>query len=151
MTCNHLIEHALRNAPASPSLLPERLTEIAVEFEDVPNILSRTVEHVPLEPNVLKIRVQPDEGVSLRIFTKAPGLRLDIRPTEMDFPYASMFKSNSPEAYERLVLDVMAGNATLFARRDEIELVWQFVDPILEHWAGRRPEFPNYPAGTWGR
>ncbi len=135
---------------ATGKRLPERLTEIAVEFEDVPNILFRTVEHVQLEPNVLKIRVQPDEGVSLRIVTKAPGLKLDIRPAEMDFPYASTFKSNSPEAYERLVLDVMAANSTLFARRDEIELAWQFVDPILKYWDGRAPEFPNYPAGTWG-
>jgi glucose-6-phosphate 1-dehydrogenase len=136
---------------ATGKRLPDRLTEIAVEFMDVPNVLFGKMEEVRLQTNLLKIRVQPDEGVSLRILTKTPGLKLDIREAEMDFPYASTFLSNSPEAYERLLLDVMSGNSTLFARRDEIELAWQFVEPILEYWeSGVPPEFPNYAAGTWG-
>ena len=76
---------------------------------------------------------------------------MEIRPAEMDFPYGSVFSAASPEAYERLLLDVMAGNATLFARRDEIELAWQFVEPFLAHWSQEpTPQFPNYPAGSWG-
>ena len=136
---------------ATGKRLAAHLTEIAVEFKEVPNVLFQTLENVDLETNLLKIRVQPDEGVSLRISTKAPGLDMEVRPAEMDFPYGSVFGSASPEAYERLLLDVMSGNATLFARRDEIELAWQFVDPILCHWERQpAPAFPNYPAGTWG-
>ena len=131
--------------------LAARLTEIAVEFKQVPNVLFQALEGLDLQTNLLKIRVQPDEGVSLRICTKVPGLEMQMRQGEMDFPYGSIFGSASPEAYERLLLDVMAGNATLFARRDEVELAWQFVDPILRYWEqGPPPEFPNYPAGTWG-
>ena len=136
---------------ATGKRLPKHLTEVAVEFKAVPDVLFRTVQNAHIETNLLKIRVQPDEGVSMRIFTKTPGLALHIRQAEMDFPYSSVFLSNSPEAYERLVVDVMAGNSTLFARRDEIELAWQFVDPILRYWSEQpAPEFPNYPAGTWG-
>ena len=131
--------------------LAQRTAEVAVEFREVPNVLFGAMREVQLETNLLRIRVQPDEGVSLRICTKVPGLGMEIRPAEMDFPYGSIFSAASPEAYERLLLDVMSGNATLFARRDEIELAWLFVEPILEHWATEPPPaFPNYPAGSWG-
>jgi glucose-6-phosphate 1-dehydrogenase len=136
---------------AAGKRLPVQLTELAVEFKEVPNVLFRAVQEISLKTNLLKIRVQPNEGVSLRISAKAPGLALSISPAEMELPFGSVFGSASPEAYERLLLDVMAGNATLFTRRDEIELAWQFVDPILRHWEKESPPgFPNYPAGTWG-
>ncbi len=131
--------------------LAERTTEIAIEFREVPHVLFGAMRDVQLETNLLRIRVQPDEGVSLRICTKVPGLRMEIRAAEMDFPYGSVFSAASPEAYERLLLDVMGGNATLFARRDEIELAWLFVEPILAHWATEPPPaFPDYSAGSWG-
>ena len=136
---------------ATGKRMAAHLTEIAVEFKEIPHVLFRALEGLDLQTNLLKIRVQPKEGVSVRICTKAPGLAMEMRPVEMDFPYESVFSSASPEAYERLLLDVMDGNATLFARRDEIELAWLFVEPILRDWEhGPAPAFPNYPAGTWG-
>jgi glucose-6-phosphate 1-dehydrogenase len=131
--------------------LPRKLTEVAIEFHEVPYVLFRAMEDVELETNLMRVRVQPEEGVSLRISTKTPGFGMDIRSTTMDFPYAARFPAASREAYERLLLEVMAGNTTLFTRRDEIELAWQFVEPILQHWDSEEPpSFPNYPAGTWG-
>ena len=117
--------------------LPKRASEIAIQFKDVPPILFNANPARPLEPNVLSIRIQPDEGFSLGIASKLPGPRVRIYPVKMDFHYGSTFGGTSPEAYERLLLDVMAGDATLFMRRDAVEAAWRFVMPILDRWASR--------------
>ena len=104
-----------------------------------------------MTPNVLAMRIQPDEGISLTFVAKVPGQGVDIQPVNMDFLYGSSFTKQSPEAYERLLLDVMLGDSTLFTRRDEVEAEWSIVTPILEHWQDQTPpKFPNYEAGTWG-
>ncbi|MBU6281114.1 glucose-6-phosphate dehydrogenase [bacterium] len=130
--------------------LPKRASEIAVQFKDVPQMLFNA-SGTPIEPNVLAIRIQPDEGLSLRIATKLPGPRVRIYPVKMDFRYGSTFGDQSPEAYERLLLDVMAGDATLFMRRDAVEASWSWVNDILEAWQARGTRYlPEYPAGSWG-
>ncbi len=131
--------------------LPKRASEIAVQFRDVPPILFNSDAELPLEPNVLALRIQPDEGMSLRISAKRPGPRVRIYPVKMDFRYGSTFGEQSPEAYERLLLDVMAGDATLFMRRDAVEASWAWISAILETWekSGAR-WLPEYQAGTWG-
>jgi glucose-6-phosphate 1-dehydrogenase len=131
--------------------LPKRASEVAIQFKAVPQILFNAEHQRPLEPNVLSVRVQPEEGLSLRIESKLPGPRVRIYPVEMDFNYSSSFGGTTPEAYERLLLDVMAGDATLFMRRDAVETAWQFVTPIIESWAqGHERYLPEYRAGTWG-
>jgi glucose-6-phosphate 1-dehydrogenase len=131
--------------------LPKRATEIAIQFKDVPSVLFNQHPEVPLEPNVLSIRVQPEEGMSLRLASKLPGPKVRIYPVKMEFNYSSLFGGASPEAYERLILDVMAGDATLFMRRDAVEAAWQFVMPIMDHWQRSRNRYlPQYQAGTWG-
>jgi glucose-6-phosphate 1-dehydrogenase len=131
--------------------LPKRASEIAIQFKPVPNILFNKNPAVPLEPTVLSIRVQPEEGLSLRLATKLPGPKVRIYPVKMEFNYSSLFGGESPEAYERLILDVMAGDATLFMRRDAVEAAWEWVMPVLDHWSQSRTRFlPQYQAGTWG-
>jgi glucose-6-phosphate 1-dehydrogenase len=131
--------------------LPKRASEIAVQFKEVPQILFNADASAPLDTNVLVLRIQPDEGLSLRIATKLPGPRLRIYPVKMDFRYGSTFGDQSPEAYERLLLDVMAGDATLFMRRDAVEASWTWVQRILDRWRGRGLRYlPEYAAGTWG-
>ena len=102
------------------------------------------------KPNVLIVHVQPDEGVSLAIGVKVPGQGMTIRTVHMDFLYGGAFRTGLPEAYERLILDAMLGDATLFTRIDEVEEQWALVDAIVAAWARDRPAFPNYAAGTWG-
>jgi glucose-6-phosphate 1-dehydrogenase len=136
---------------ATGKRLARRLTEVAVEFREVPAVLFGAMADVRLEPNRLTLRIQPDEGVSLGFVSKVPGLGMELRPVEMDFPYGSAFPGDSPEAYERLLLDVLAGNTALFARRDEVELAWEFAGSILADWERvAPPDFPNYRPGTWG-
>jgi glucose-6-phosphate 1-dehydrogenase len=94
--------------------------------------------------------VQPNEGVSLSLVAKIPGARMAVRPVNMEFLYGTSFMSQSPEAYERLILDTMRGDATLFARNDEVEAAWGICDPILQAWKGMDGELPKYPAGTPG-
>ncbi|HLN27242.1 MAG TPA: glucose-6-phosphate dehydrogenase [Gemmataceae bacterium] len=131
--------------------LPKRASEVAIHFRDVPQILFNTHPDVPLEPNVLSLRVQPEEGMSMRIASKLPGPKVRIYPVKMEFNYSAGFGGSSPEAYERLILDVMAGDPTLFMRRDAVEVAWAFVMPILEYWEHSRARFlPEYRAGTWG-
>ncbi len=131
--------------------MPKRVSEIAVQFRSIPPILfNADVDH-PLEPNVLALSIQPNEGLSLRIATKLPGPRVRIYPVKMDFRYGSTFGGQSPEAYERLLLDVMAGDATLFMRRDAVETSWVFIEDILNAWESSRTRWlPEYSAGTWG-
>lgn len=131
--------------------LTKRATEIAVQFKEVPPILFNCDPNNPVEPNVLTIRIQPDEGLSLSISTKLPGPKVQIQPVKMDFRYGTTFEKQSPEAYERLLLDVMAGDATLFMRRDEVEASWTWITNILEAWEqGGVRWLPEYTAGTRG-
>jgi glucose-6-phosphate 1-dehydrogenase len=129
--------------------LPAKRTEIAVRFRAPPHPVLDAVEHDQPEQNLLVLRIQPEEGISLFFEAKVPGLRGPLRPVSMDFGYCDEFGVDSPEAYQRLLLDAMLGDATLFARRDEVEAAWRLVTPILEGWAaGGEPE--PYPAGSWG-
>ena len=126
-------------------------TEIAIQFKHAPSVLfSKPGE--PLGPNVLVIRIQPDEGISLRMQCKIPGNAIRIEPVKMDFHYGTSFGKASPEASERLLLDAMSGDATLFARRDEVEGAWRFIDAIEDAW--HKTETPPplflYPSGSWG-
>ena len=99
---------------------------------------------------MLLVNIQPDEGVSLAIGAKVPGAGMTIRTVHMDFLYGGAFRTGLPEAYERLILDCMLGDGTLFTRADEVEEQWLLVDAIVAAWQRDRPNFPNYPAGTWG-
>lgn len=129
--------------------LQKRVTEIAIQFKEVPHHLFSAADS-PLEPNVLVIRIQPNEGITLRFGAKLPGQRMRIRWVNMDFRYGSSFGVHTPEAYERLLLDCILGDSTLYARRDMTERGWEIVTPILEAWKKPAPDFPNYEAGTWG-
>jgi glucose-6-phosphate 1-dehydrogenase len=131
--------------------LPKRASEVAVFFKAVPQILFNADADAPLAPNVLTLRIQPNEGFSLRMSSKLPGLRARVYPVLMDFRYGTTFGGNSPEAYERLLLDVMAGDATLFMRRDAVEVSWTWIMGILNAWEQSRSRFlPEYSAGSWG-
>ena len=131
--------------------LPKRETEIAVTFKRAPLALFHDADSDAMGPNVLAMRIQPDEGMSLRIMAKVPGQGIQIQPVHMDFLYGAAFSQQSPDAYERLLLDIMLGDSTLFTRRDEVEAQWAIVDPILKAWENEPPPaFPNYEAGTWG-
>lgn len=130
--------------------LPKRATEIAIIFKDPPSVLFQQM-HQRNEPNSLSIRIQPDEGTSLKINCKVPGPSSPIQPVKMDFRYGAYFGMSPPEAYERLILDCMLGDNTLFARQDEVFNSWRLLTPILNHWAETKmPDFPNYASGTWG-
>ncbi len=141
--------------------MPKRATEIAIQFRRVPH--SPFAGNVPtpsgqvpsdsIDPNLLVLRIQPDEGITLRFGAKVPGQSMRIRTVNMDFLYGSAFLKESPDAYERLLLDCMLGDTTLFAREDEVEEAWRFCTAILDGWRAHPPgvdDFPNYEAGTWG-
>jgi glucose-6-phosphate 1-dehydrogenase len=130
--------------------LPKRASEISVHLKEVPPILFNADPATRLDPNVLSIRIQPDEGFSLGISSKLPGPAVRIYPVKMDFHYGSTFGASTPEAYERLLLDVINGDPTLFMRRDAVEAAWRWVMPILERWAEQSDPLPTYPAGDWG-
>ena len=128
--------------------LPRRVTEIAVEFTKAPHLPFDATDTVELGHNQLVVRVQPDEGVTLRFGSKVPGSAMEVRDVSMDFLYGESFTESSPEAYERLILDVLLGDQTLFPRNAEVDASWQVIDPMEEFWADRPPE--NYRAGEWG-
>ncbi len=130
--------------------MPRHLTEIAVQFKQPPLRLFGRAACDQVAPNLLVMRIQPDEGISLEFAAKQPGPGTHLRPVDMDFRYATTFGMASSSAYERLLLDCMLGDATLFARREGVELAWALMTPILEHWQQQPPLFPNYPAGGWG-
>ncbi len=131
--------------------LPKRATEIAIQFSAVPHLLFGEANPEGVRPNVLAMRIQPDEGVSITIEAKQPGLAMRVQPVRMDFGYGQSFAQESPDAYERLLLDVMLGDQTLFIRRDETEAAWMAVMPILEAWEnGRAPDLAAYESGRWG-
>jgi len=129
--------------------LPLKTTQIRIEFQRVPHLLFEKTAVEELESNALLIRIQPDEGFSLTFGAKAPSHEINVETAQMDFDYETRFGSGTPEAYERLLLDAMQGDATLFTRADEIEEAWDIVDPMLDHWAkGGTPG--TYEQGTWG-
>jgi glucose-6-phosphate 1-dehydrogenase len=126
------------------------VTEIAIEFKRVPHLMFQS-SGVDAAPNVLTIRIQPDEGIALRFTAKVPGPTTRLRTVLMDFAYGTAFGETGPDAYERLLLDAMLGDATLFARRDEVETAWALVQPILDAWADPKiGSPPTYESGTWG-
>jgi glucose-6-phosphate 1-dehydrogenase len=133
--------------------LPRRVTEIAVMFRKAPHLPFSRSDTEELGQNQLVVRVQPDEGVTLRFGSKVPGTAMEVRDVSMDFLYGEAFTESSPEAYERLLLDVLLGDAALFPQNEEVEQSWRVVDPIEAHWreqdaAGGKPE--PYRAGEWG-
>jgi glucose-6-phosphate 1-dehydrogenase len=130
--------------------LARKVTEIAVTLKPVPHLAFQAEGSVGVQPNQLILTMQPNEGVSLSLGAKIPGTRMRIRPVNMEFLYGTTFMSQSPEAYERLILDAMRGDATLFTRDDEVEAQWTICDPILEGWAQDRSRLPQYPAGSDG-
>ena len=130
--------------------MPRRETTIAIEFKRAPHPPFVDADIGGLRPNVLLLHVQPDEGVSLEIGAKVPGQGMAIRTVQMDFVYGGAFRTGLPEAYERLILECLLGDATLFMRADEVEEQWALVDAIIAGWQRDRPHFPNYEAGTWG-
>lgn len=131
--------------------MPHRVSEVAVQFKDIPQILFNANPQQPQPANVLALRIQPEEGLSLRIVSRVPGTRAQTHPVEMDFQYCDVFGRPSPEAYERLLLDVMAGDASRFMRRDAVEASWAWITKILEGWEQQRSRWiPEYEAGTWG-
>ena len=131
--------------------LARKVTEIAVQLKPVPHLAFQSQGSVGVQPNQLVLTMQPNEGVSLSLGAKIPGSRMRIRPVNMEFLYGSSFMSQSPEAYERLIMDAMRGDATLFTRNDEVDAQWSIIDPVLDAWrdADDRP-LPSYEAGTAG-
>jgi glucose-6-phosphate 1-dehydrogenase len=132
--------------------MPRRVSEIAVQFKQAPHLAFASQAVAQFRPNVLALRIQPDEGMSLTIGAKVPGSQMQIRSVNMDFSYGASFLTDPPEAYERLLLDCMLGDQTLFKRRDEVEEGWRMFDCVLDAWEHEeeKPSFPNYEAGTWG-
>ena len=132
--------------------LPKRSTEIAIHCKRAPHLLFREFADVSqLEPNVLSMRIQPNEGITLKFLTKVPGAPVRIRPANMDFLYGASFLVQAPSAYETLLLDALRGDATLFTRGDEVEAAWSITMDVLRGWQKMpAPTFPNYEAGTWG-
>jgi glucose-6-phosphate 1-dehydrogenase len=131
--------------------LTRKVTEIAVKLKPVPHLALQSSGTVGVQPNEIVLTVQPDEGVSISLGAKIPGPRMRIRPVNMEFHYGTSFVSQSPEAYERLILDAMRGDATLFTRNDEVEALWGIIDPILTAWKeDTASAIPQYPTGSQG-
>lgn len=130
--------------------LGKRVTEIAVVFKRAPHLPFTSTATEELGQNAVVIRVQPDEGVTVRFGSKVPGSHMEVRDVSMDFGYGASFTESSPEAYERLILDVLLGEPPLFPRHREVELSWQILDPVIDHWSRSRTQPYDYPAGTWG-
>jgi glucose-6-phosphate 1-dehydrogenase len=133
--------------------LPKRVTDIAIQFHAPPLGLFAQETKAGLRearPNLLVLRIQPEEGISLRFLSKSPGSGMRVRPVSMDFNYGSSFGERTPTAYETLLVDAMTGDPTLYTRQDMVEASWQIVQPVLDVWANTKFDFPNYPAGSWG-
>ena len=120
-----------------------------IRFRRTPHMIFRRGT-VPVDPNLLVIRIQPDEGISLIVEAKEPGPELKLSPVTLDFKYHEVFGSEPPEAYERLLLDAINGDATLYSRGDWIEQAWKLTEPVLNHWARTPGPLPQYDAGSWG-
>ena len=130
--------------------LPQRSTKIVIQFKRAPFVLFRKTAVDKLEPNRLVLHLQPDEGISLKFDSKVPGPSIRTAPVTMEFRYATSFGAEPPEAYERLLLETMLGDSTLFARRDEVETAWAWLDPLLTAWAADSRGPDSYAAGSWG-
>ena len=133
--------------------LAKRVTEITIQFKQPPQLLFKNQSGAcrELQPNLIAMRIQPDEGISLRFGAKVPSPNMEVCPVNMNFSYAEAFGKSSANGYERLLLDAMLGDATLFAHRDGVEATWSLLTPILDFWATNKPkDLPNYAAGTWG-
>ncbi len=130
--------------------LPQRATEVVLQFQRVPHLAFGSKLTRDLRPNMLQLRIQPDEGICLLFGAKVPGEAFRLRSVDMDFSYAQAFPGTTAGGYERLLHDVMVGDATLFIRTDEVERAWQIVDPLLEAWSQDGVPLSQYPAGTWG-
>jgi glucose-6-phosphate 1-dehydrogenase len=131
--------------------LATRASEIAVQFRPTPHLVFRRDPESRPEPNRLVLRIQPDEGMALTFGAKLPGSEMRIKPVQMDFDYLRVFGGEPPEAYERLLLDAIKGDATLYARGEWVDLAWALLQPVLDRWSeDTRPKFPNYEAGSWG-
>ena len=129
--------------------LAKRVTEISIQFNEAPlHIFDQ--DGADSAPNLLIVRIQPEEGISLKFRSKRPGAGMTLRPVSMDFNYGSSFGERSPSAYETLLLDAIIGDATLYTRQDMVEASWMVVEPIQNLWRDKPTDFPNYPAGTWG-
>lgn len=134
--------------------LAKRETEITIQFKQPPMLLFSGTTSGPcaeIQPNLITMRIQPDEGISLRFGAKVPSPDMTVCPVDMNFQYSTAFGSNSANGYERLLLDAMLGDATLFAHRDGVEATWALITPVLQAWAKDKPsDFPNYASGSWG-
>jgi glucose-6-phosphate 1-dehydrogenase len=130
--------------------LPKRVTEVALQFQAVPHLPFAAGQARGLGPNALVLRIQPDEGITLRFGAKVPGQAFEVRSVSMDFLYGAAFLEEPPEAYERLLLDALVGDATLFIRSDEVEEAWRIVAPLQHAWSDGDSPLARYPAGTWG-
>jgi len=128
--------------------MPKRVTEIALQFREVPHHLFEQ----GVSPNALALRIQPDEGINLRFEAKSPGPKMRVHPVGMDFRYGTSFGQQPPEAYERLILDAILGDSTLFIRRDEVEASWRYIDALQKGWheEASAAALPEYAAGGWG-
>lgn len=132
--------------------LAAKCTEVVIQFKRVPHLFFQLPPEDQIEPNLLIMRIAPDEGIALRFEAKVPGPDMVLRSVQMNFSYAETFKVSPATAYETLLLDAMIGDTTLFNRADQVELSWAIIEPLLEVWSATRPfqPFPNYAAGTWG-
>ncbi len=130
--------------------MPRRVTEIALNFKRAPHLPFTDTDTEELGTNALVMRIQPDEGITMRFGAKVPGTQMEIREVSMDFAYGGSFTESSPEAYERLILDVLLGEPPLFPQHEEVELAWEILDPVLNYWATCPTKPDGYQAGTWG-
>lgn len=129
----------------------KQVSMITIQFRPVPHEAFPSETHVNLTPNRLILNIQPEKGIKLRFLAKDPGLQMILNPVEMQFNYNQQYDSETPEAYETLLLDVMQGDATMFMRADQVDAAWDVLMPIINHWEATNPmDFPNYAAGTWG-
>ena len=131
--------------------LPRQVTDIAIHFNAAPHaVFSGGQNGTPIDPDLLIIRIQPEEGLSLRFVSNQPGEGMRLRPVSMDFDYGASFGAREPSAYETLLLDAMLGDSTLYIRQDAVEASWTIVEPLLVSWGAQKFEYPNYAAGSWG-
>src|SRR5215204_6459079 len=130
--------------------LPKRVTEVALQFQRPPHLPIAAGQASELDPDALVLRIQPDEGITLRFGAKVPGHSFRVRTASMEFSYGESFPEESPEAYERLLLDSLVGDPTLFIRSDEVLQCWRIVDPVIAHWSDDTKRIPTYEAGCWG-
>ncbi len=130
--------------------LPRRDSEIAIFFKRVPHLMFRGTADEDVAPNVLVLQIQPDESITMSFEAKVPGPKMDLKPVDLKFSYADAFQVEIAEAYQRLILDCLRGDATLFMRKDMVEIAWWLVMPVIERWKNVKAKFGNYAAGSWG-